>query len=80
MKLGLGLYRYALTRDDFQFARQAGATHIVAHLVDYFQSEADHPRDNQPAGTDQGWGLACKSAYLMSPNLTFSGTAGSSRT
>src|SRR5205814_2042744 len=40
MKLGLGLYRYMLTRDNFKFARQAGATHIVAHLVDYFNNPA----------------------------------------
>jgi hypothetical protein len=31
MKLGLGLYRHMLTRDNFQFARQAGATHLVVH-------------------------------------------------
>ena len=31
MKLGLGLYRNMLTRENFRFARQAGATHIVAH-------------------------------------------------
>lgn len=48
MKLGLGLYRHMLTDDNFQFARQAGATAIVAHLTDYFhagpsipESEAD---------------------------------------
>ena len=58
MKLGLGLYRHALTRDNFQFARQAGATHIVAHLVDYFKGGAQNPRDNQPTGTERGWGLA----------------------
>ena len=58
MKLGLGLYRHALTRDNFQFARQAGATHLVIHLVDYFKSGAHNPRDNQPTGTDDGWGLA----------------------
>src|SRR3954468_20572265 len=58
MKLGLGLYRHMLTRENFQFARQAGATHIVAHLVDYFKGGAHNPRDNQPTGTDQGWGLA----------------------
>ena len=58
MKLGLGLYRHDLTRDNFQFARQAGATHIVAHLVDYFKGGANNPRHNQPTGTDQGWGLA----------------------
>ena len=37
MKLGLGLYRRMLTAENFRFARQAGATHIVAHLTDYFQ-------------------------------------------
>ncbi|HEU5078669.1 MAG TPA: mannonate dehydratase [Opitutaceae bacterium] len=58
MKLGLGLYRHMLTPENFQFARQAGATHIVAHLVDYFRGGAHNPRDNQPTGTDAGWGLA----------------------
>jgi mannonate dehydratase len=47
-----------LTRDNYQFALQAGATHIVAHLVDYFRGGAHNPRDNQPIGTDHGWGLA----------------------
>jgi mannonate dehydratase len=58
MKLGLGLYRHMLTRENFQFARQAGATHIVAHLVDYFRGGAHATRDDQPTGTDYGWGLA----------------------
>jgi mannonate dehydratase len=57
MKLGLGLYRHMLTRENFAFARQAGATHIVAHLVDYFRG-APKARDDQPTGTDRGWGLA----------------------
>ncbi|MCB0589524.1 MAG: mannonate dehydratase, partial [Phaeodactylibacter sp.] len=35
MKLGLGLYRSLLNDSNFRFARQAGATHIVAQLVDY---------------------------------------------
>lgn len=52
MKLGLGLYRHMLTRDNFRFAKQAGATHIVAHLVDYF---SDSPRI--PDTMDSGWGL-----------------------
>jgi mannonate dehydratase len=47
-----------LTRENFQFARQAGATHIVAHLVDYFRAGANNPSDNQPTGTERGWGLA----------------------
>lgn len=37
MKIGLGLYRESLTSDNFRFARQAGATHIVAHLTNYFR-------------------------------------------
>jgi mannonate dehydratase len=58
MKLGLGLYRHLLTTENFQFARQAGATHVVVHLVDYFKSGAHDPGDNQPIGTERGWGLA----------------------
>jgi mannonate dehydratase len=58
MKLGLGLYRHLLTRENFQFARQAGATHIVAHLVDYFKGGGPGAGGDQPTGTDYGWGLA----------------------
>ncbi len=32
MKVGLGLYPHLLTRENFRFACQAGATHVVAHL------------------------------------------------
>jgi mannonate dehydratase len=39
MKLGLGLYKSILTADNFRFARQAGATHIVVQLVDYIKGE-----------------------------------------
>jgi mannonate dehydratase len=47
-----------LTRENFQFARQAGATHLVAHLVDYFRDGQDATNDDQPTGTDRGWGRA----------------------
>ncbi len=53
-----------LTRDNFLFARQAGATHIVAHLVDYFRGDGHTKDDNQPTGTDRGWGLAGDSDAL----------------
>jgi mannonate dehydratase len=66
MQLGLGLYRHLLTRENFQFARQAGATHIVAHLVDYFKGGARNPNDNQPTGTERGWGLAGDPGKLWS--------------
>ena len=36
MKLGLGLYRALLTPENLRFAKQAGATHIVAHLPGHF--------------------------------------------
>lgn len=58
MKLGLGLYRHMLTRENFLFARQAGATHLIVHLVDYFRGGEHNPQGNQPTGSDQGWGLA----------------------
>ena len=50
MKPGLGLYRHMLTREYYDFARQAGCTHLVVHLVDYFRQSASNPRDNQPTG------------------------------
>jgi mannonate dehydratase len=36
MKLGLGLYRDLLDAENLRFARQAGATHIVAHIPGQF--------------------------------------------
>ncbi len=59
MKLGLGLYRHMLTRDYYAFARQAGCTHVVVHLVDYFKNGASNPRNNQPTGGKyEPWGVA----------------------
>lgn len=36
MKLGLGLYRDLLTPEHLRFAKQAGCTHIIAHLPGHF--------------------------------------------
>jgi mannonate dehydratase len=59
MKIGLGLYRHMLTRDYYDFARQAGCTHVVAHLVDYFNQGSINPRNNQPTGSKyEAWGVA----------------------
>ena len=59
MKIGLGLYRHMLTRDYYDFARQAGCTHVVVHLVDYFNQSSSNPRDNQPTGGKyKPWGFA----------------------
>src|SRR5580693_1005014 len=59
MKLGLGLYRHMLTREYYDFARQAGCTHVVVHLVDYFNQGPSNPRNNQPTGSKyEAWGVA----------------------
>jgi mannonate dehydratase len=53
MKVGLGLYRDSLTRENFLFARQAGATHVVAHLTNYFTGK----NPSLSRGDDlEGWG------------------------
>jgi mannonate dehydratase len=43
-----------LTPDNFRFAKQAGVTHIVAHLVDYFK---DSPRLPAAQSKGHGWGI-----------------------
>jgi mannonate dehydratase len=59
MKLGLGLYRHMLNEDYYSFAVQAGCTHIVVHLVDYFKGGLSNPTNNQPTGgKDSPWGIA----------------------
>ena len=57
MKLGLGLYRHMLTPENFRFARQCGCTHVIVHLVDYFH-QGGGDRQNQPVGSQAGWGRA----------------------
>ena len=59
MKVGLGLYWHMLTPDYYAFARQAGCTHVVVHLVDYFNQGSSNPRSNQPTGAKyEPWGVA----------------------
>lgn len=54
MKLGLGLYRHMLTPENVRFARQAGATAIVPHLVGYVGGN-DSPKFE--AATSDGYGF-----------------------
>ncbi len=54
MKLGLGLYRDSLTDDNFHFAKQAGVTHLVVHLVDYFKGANPILESGEP---NMGWGV-----------------------
>ena len=53
MKLGIGLYRGLLSEDNFAFAKQAGATHLVVHLVNYF---AGRNPDLDSGSIAMGWG------------------------
>jgi mannonate dehydratase len=62
MKLGFGLYSHMLNSEGYAFAKQVGATHIVAHLVDYFHQGSASAAANQPVGDEDGWGRAGKNA------------------
>jgi mannonate dehydratase len=48
-----------LTTEYYDFACQAGCTHVIIHLVDYFRSGLANPRSNQPTGEKYApWGVA----------------------
>ena len=49
MKIGLGLYPHLMKPENYRFAKQAGATHIVAHLPGYSK------RVQRPVPPDQVW-------------------------
>jgi len=53
-KLGLGLYKSLLTKNNFEFAQQAGATHLVVQLVDYIKG-GSNPSLSQ--NYLNGWGI-----------------------
>jgi mannonate dehydratase len=56
MKLGLGLYGNMLNANNYRFAKQAGATHIVAHLVGHFNTD---DTKNATAGLrEMGFGVS----------------------
>ena len=54
IKLGLGLYKSLLNDQNFSFAKQCGASHIVVQLVDYVKG-GDNPSLTQ--NYLGGWGL-----------------------
>jgi len=58
MKLGFGLYKHMLNEEHYQFAKQCGATHIIIHMVDYFNQGNKASLNNQPVGDSGGWGVA----------------------
>jgi mannonate dehydratase len=62
MKIGFNLYRHMLDEENYRFARQCGATHLVVHLVDYFNGNDKTQRKaqavGQPSDDGRGWGVA----------------------
>ncbi|AOW10598.1 mannonate dehydratase [Flavobacterium gilvum] len=64
MKLGLGLYHHMLNKEHYAFAKQCGCTHVVIHLVDYFNKGNQGNKNDQPIGDGSGWGIAGKSKNL----------------
>ena len=47
-----------LNKEHYEFARQCGATHVVVHLVDYFNQGEQQGDNAQPIGGLDGWGFA----------------------
>lgn len=64
MKTGLGLYHHMLNKEHFNFAKQCGCSHLVVHLVDYFNKGYQKTGNDQPIGDGRGWGIAGKSKHL----------------
>jgi mannonate dehydratase len=62
MKLGLGLYGNMLNSDNFRFAKQVGATHIVAHIVGNFNKQQQHTT----AGGASGFGVSDPEEHIWS--------------
>jgi mannonate dehydratase len=60
MKLGLGLYGNMLNANNYRFAKQAGATHIVAHLVGHFNT--DDAKNATTGLRDHGFGVSMPAA------------------
>jgi mannonate dehydratase len=63
MKLGLGLYKSLLNENNFRFARQAGATHLVVQLVDYVKGGESPTLTRNYLG---GWGVTENEGKLWS--------------
>lgn len=61
MKLGLGLYKHQLTADNYRFAKQAGCSHVVAHLANYYSgNDIVQATDDK---TNYGFGIAKDSIW-----------------
>ena len=63
MKPGLGLYGNMLTSENFRFAKQAGASHIVAHIVGNFNKDRAKTTSGDKA---QGFGVSDPEEHIWS--------------
>ncbi|MFA6110284.1 MAG: mannonate dehydratase [Candidatus Latescibacterota bacterium] len=63
MKLGLGLYGSMLNQSNYRFARQAGATHVVAHIVGNFNKNRQTTTEGNRI---QGFGLSDPEDHVWS--------------
>ena len=63
MKLGLGLYGNMLNAENFRFAKQAGASHIVAHIVGNFNKDRAKTTSGDPA---YGFGVSDPEEHIWS--------------
>lgn len=66
MKLGFGLYRHMLNEAHYKFAKQCGATHVIVHMVNYFNKDNKGSLNNQPVGDLGGWGRAGNPDHIWS--------------
>jgi mannonate dehydratase len=57
MNLGLALYRRMLTQENYRFVRQCGCTHVIIHMVDYFNQGPTDSQTHSP-GPEGIWGYA----------------------
>ena len=66
MKLALGLHRSRISRETFRFARQAGCTHLVLHLVERLQGESAPQADQFCFGLTRAQGRVWSMEELSS--------------
>ncbi len=62
MKIGLGLYRHMLVPDNYRFTRQTGATHVIAHLTNYYSAGTALPAEQAGGGS---WGMASSAIWTV---------------
>jgi len=62
MNVGIGLYRHMLKPENYRFARQVGATHVIAHLTDYYSAGTALPSEQAGGGS---WGIASRHVWTL---------------